>query len=466
MKGILEDERGDLWLSTSDGLSRFNPGMKTFRNYYAADGLPGNEFRFAAASKSSAGEMFFGSSRGLLAFFPERVLDNPSPPPIVLTDLWLFGDRLQVGKDPLKQSISFTRSLTFAPSQNIFSFEFSALSYSDPTRNRYRYILEGLEKQWNERDSTRRFVTYTTLAPGDYVFRVQGSNSLGVWNTAGATVHIRVLGPWWTWWWVRAAFVLLTVMAVIELYRIRVRRVAYQLNLRFEERLAERARIARELHDTLLQSFHGLMFRFQAVRNMLPRRPEEAVQALDIALEQTAQAMAEGRDAIHDLRSSTVVTNELAQAVTALGNEMSHEMSHDSARFNVVVEGAPRDLPPILRDEIYAIAREAVRNAFRHAAARNIEAEIRYGGSLLQLRVRDDGNGIDPGVVAEGRAGHYGVPGMRERARRIGGKLDVWTGTGAGTEIELSIPGSIAYGTSPGRTVLGLFRKKAERTHH
>jgi len=145
---------------------------------------------------------------------------------------------------------------------------------------------------------------------------------------------------------------------------------------------------------------------------------------------------------------------------------MSHEMSHDSARFNVVVEGAPRDLPPILRDEIYAIAREAVRNAFRHAAARNIEAEIRYGGSLLQLRVRDDGNGIDPGVVAEGRAGHYGVPGMRERARRIGGKLDVWTGTGAGTEIELSIPGSIAYGTSPGRTVLGLFRKKAERTHH
>jgi signal transduction histidine kinase len=152
--------------------------------------------------------------------------------------------------------------------------------------------------------------------------------------------------------------------------------------------------------------------------------------------------------------------------LTALGSEMSHEMASqnsalNSARFHVVVEGPPQDLHPILRDEIYAIAREAVRNAFRHAQARNIEADITYSERLLRLRIRDDGKGIDPEIVAEGRAGHYGVSGMRERAKRIGGKLDVWTGTGAGTEIDLSIPGSIAYGPSPGRTVLGLFRKKA-----
>ncbi|MDQ1469856.1 MAG: hypothetical protein QOJ99_1336 [Bryobacterales bacterium] len=257
-------------------------------------------------------------------------------------------------------------------------------------------------------------------------------------------------------------------------YRYRLRQVTVRVKLRYTERLAERTRIARELHDTLLQSLHGLMFCFQAARNMLPRRPEEAIQALDEALKRTEQAITEGRDAIHDLRSSTVVTNELAQAVTALGNEMSHEMSHElssqdsahgCARFLVVVEGQPRDLDPILRDEIYAIAREAVRNAFHHAQARNIEAEIRYSGSLFQLRIRDDGKGIDPRIVAEGRAAHYGVPGMQERARRIGGKLDVWTETGAGTEIQLSIPGSIAYRTSPGRTIPGLFRRKAARTH-
>jgi signal transduction histidine kinase/ligand-binding sensor domain-containing protein len=462
IEGILEDERGNLWLSTSDGLSRFDPRLGTVRNYYAADGLPGNEFRFGAASKSSTGEMFFGASSGLLAFFPTRVTDNTTPPPVVLTDFWLFGDRRRVGKEPLKQSISFIPSLTFAPSQNIFSFEFSALSYLDPTRNRYRYRLEPLEKEWNERDSTRRLVTYTTLAPGDYVFRVQGSNSLGVWNTNGASVQIRVLGPWWTWWWVRVAFMLLTLAAIIALYRFRVRRLADQLNLRLEERVNERTRIARDLHDTLLQSFQGLVFRFQAVRNMLPQRPEEAMQALDGALERTDQAIAEGRDAIQGLRASTVVTNELAQAVRALGNELaSQDSASNSARFHVVVEGPPRDLHPILRDDVYAIAREAVRNAFRHAQAHNIEADITYSGSSFQLRIRDDGKGIDPGIVAEGRAGHYGVQGMRERAKRIGGRLDVWSGDGAGTEIELSIPGSIAYGTSPGRTVLGLFRKKA-----
>jgi len=232
------------------------------------------------------------------------------------------------------------------------------------------------------------------------------------------------------------------------LYRYRLHQIAQEFNARLDARVNERTRIARDLHDTLLQSFHGLMFRFQAARNMLPRRPEEAMQALDGALERTEQAIAEGRDAIHGLRASTVAINELAQAVRALGDELaSRDSTHGAARFHVVVEGPPRDLHPILRDEIYAIAREAVRNAFRHAQAHNIEADIRYSGSLLQLRIRDDGKCIDPEVVAEGRAGHYGVPGMRECAKRIGGKLDVWTGIGAGTEIELSIPGSIAYGT-------------------
>ena len=156
-------------------------------------------------------------------------------------------------------------------------------------------------------------------------------------------------------------------------------------------------------------------------------------------------------------------SRELVQAVTALGSEMSHEMPAYSAGFRVVVKGSPHHLHPILRDEVYAIAREAVRNAFRHAQANDIEVEITYNLGSFRLRVRDDGKGVDPAIVAEGRGGHYGVQGMRERAKRIGGKLEVWTETGAGTEVELSIPGSIAYGTSAGRTVLGLFRKKVAK---
>jgi hypothetical protein len=156
-----------------------------------------------------------------------------------------------------------------------------------------------------------------------------------------------------------------------------------------------------------------------------------------------------GLDVANGLADQSILESPVPGAV--------RRSSRDSARFHVVVQGTPREVHPILRDEVYAIAREAVRNAFRHSQAHNIEADITYSGSSFQLRVRDDVN------VEEGRAGHYGVPGMRERAKRIGGKLDVWTGTGAGTEIELSVPGSIAYGTSPGRSFLGLVRKKAAR---
>src|SRR6266849_11041040 len=171
-------------------------------------------------------------------------------------------------------------------------------------------------------------------------FRVQGSNSLGVWNTTGASVQIRVLGSWWTWWWVRTALIMLTITAMIALFRFRARRLANQLNLRLEERVGERTRIARELHDTLLQSFQGLVFRFQAARNMLPRRPEEAMQALDGAITRAEQAIAEGRNAIQGLRSDPVAHNDLAEVLTAMGQELasSKEANRDSTIFRVTVE--------------------------------------------------------------------------------------------------------------------------------
>jgi signal transduction histidine kinase len=325
-----------------------------------------------------------------------------------------------------------------------------------------RYKLEGYDTDWHSAVGMR-LASYTNLPPRQYRFRVAGRNDDGVWNEAGAMLQFDIAPMFYQTNWFLLLGGLATVFLLWRLYHWRLRFVTARLDLQHAERLSKRERIARELHDTLLQSFHGVMFRFQAARNMLPRRTEEAIEALDEAIERTADAIAEGRDAIHDLRSSTVVTSELAQAVTALGAEMSNEPSSQdsaqgSANFHVVVEGAPRDLHPILRDEVYAIACEAVRNAFRHAQASNIEANIRYNRNSFQLRIRDDGNGIDSEIVAEGRAGHYGVSGMRERAKRIGGKLAVWTRTGAGTEIELSIPGSIAYGTSPGLTALGLFR--------
>jgi len=222
-----------------------------------------------------------------------------------------------------------------------------------------------------------------------------------------------------------------------------------------QERVNERTRLARDLHDTLLQSFHGLMLRLQAVNKLLPEG--KAKKQLEETMERADQAIAEGRNAVYDLRLSTTETNELPEAVNAVGNELS---ANDNAAFDLLVEGEPRELKPIIRDEVYRITREALRNAFKHAHARHIEAEIGYGERLFRLRIRDDGDGIPPDILDRGCPGHYGLSGMRERAKQIGADLTVWSRTGSGTEVELMLPGSIAYGMPVNRSLLRLFRTK------
>ena len=230
------------------------------------------------------------------------------------------------------------------------------------------------------------------------------------------------------------------------------------LELRLEERVSERTRIARELHDTLLQSFQGVLLKFSAVTYQLPDRPEEARQTLEKVIEQARQAVIEGRDAVQGLRSSTVVINDLARAISTFGEELAAGHSGQNCpEFRVQVEGTSRDLAPLVRDEVHRIACEAVRNAFRHAEADRIEVDIHYDKRRLRLRVRDDGKGIDPQVLVEGGLpGHHGLPGLHERAGLVGGKLAIWSEVDSGTEIELSIPGSVAFAKSSyGRRSIG-----------
>jgi signal transduction histidine kinase len=446
--GVLGDAQGNVWVSTIKGLSRFDPRTETFRNYDVFDGLQGNEFSLHCRAKAPDGRLFFAGVNGLSAFYPDKLADNPTPPPVVLTEFELFNKPVKIGaKDsPLRQAIHVATSITLRYEQSVFRFQFAALNYTAPQKNRYAYKLDGFDRDWQYTDATRRFATYTNLDHGDYTFRVKASNNDGVWNEQGVALHVRILPPWWSTLWFRALVLASILLSIWCAYQLRVRRLRREFHAQLDGRVDERMRIARELHDTLLQSFQGLMLRFQVAVDRLP--PGEAKEALEQALERGDQALAEGRDSIHDLRSSAVVTNDLAQAVKALGDELA---SQDSAAFRLVVEGPPRNLHPILRDEIYRIVREAVRNAFRHAQARRIEAEITYGERQFRVRIRDDGRGIDPAVAGEGRAGHYGLPGMRERAKRIGAELRVWSGTGAGTEVELDVPGAIAYGTSLAR---------------
>jgi PAS domain S-box-containing protein len=214
--------------------------------------------------------------------------------------------------------------------------------------------------------------------------------------------------------------------------------------LRLEERVKERTRIARELHDTLLGSFQGLLLKLSAVKCLIPDRPKEAEEQLDRMVEQARNAVTEGRDAVLGLRSSTVIANDLAQAITKFGAGLAGDGG--SPEFSVRAEGRCGDLSPFVRDEVYRIASEALRNAFRHAGAGRIEVEIRYDNREFRLRVRDDGKGIDAKIFNAGmRAGHHGMPGMHERAKLAGGNLKFRSQLDSGTEIELTIPASLAY---------------------
>lgn len=446
---ILEDKRGLLWVGTNNGLSSFDPQSQRFQNFSAADGLPGPDLTgWGACYESPSGEMFFGGFSGATAFYPSRIVNNSFVPRTVFTDFRLSGNPVPIGSgSPLKQSITYTDAITLSHAQNIFSIEFSALSYFNAATNQYRYKLEGLQQQWVEVSGEQRLASYTTLPTGIYTFRVQGATSRGAWSEPGATLRIEILPAWYQTLLFRGVCVLVFLVFLWSIYQLRLKQLERQFNTVLEARVDERTRIARELHDTLLQSFNGLLLRFQAVSNLLPARPDEAKQRIDSAIEQASNAITEGRDAVHELRSGGLMTIDLAQAISNFGKELlSGPTSESFPELRAQVEGTPRKLNPIVRDEAYRIAAEALRNAIRHARARRIEVEIRYDEQHLRIRIRDDGKGIDPGVLGKDHAlGHWGLRGMRERAKLVGGNFEVWSELDFGTEVELSIPAATVY---------------------
>jgi signal transduction histidine kinase len=430
-----------------------------------SDGLQGDEFSQGCYFQGPDGEMFFGGSNGLNAFFPETVRDNPYVPPVVITSFKIFNKPVPIGAHSvLKKAISNVDSLTLPYGDNVFSFEFAALSYANSRKNRYRYMLDPLEPNWNEVSSSQRLAIYTNLDPGGYVFRVQGSNSDGVWNREGVSLPVLITPPWWKTGWFRALCAGVLITLLWAAYQSRLRQLRHEFNMASEARQNERLRVARELHDTLLQSFQASLIGMQAARNMFARRPEKAVESLDDAISAAAGAVAEGRSAIQDLRVQPAGGGDLAQLLTAAGQELAHseEALGNAPVFCVTVEGERQDLAPLLQDEVYRIGRELLRNAFKHAQARRIEVEIRYERRQLRVHVRDDGKGIDPEILkAGGRAGHFGLPGMRERVDRFGGKLEFWSESGAGAEARLTAPGSAAYANSNGGAFSFLRRRKA-----
>jgi signal transduction histidine kinase len=274
--------------------------------------------------------------------------------------------------------------------------------------------------------------------------RVKAANNSGVWNEEGAQLDFSIRPAFYqtTWFRVTCAVVLLGLAWTgFQLWlRMRIRRLHRQFEATLEGRVAERTRIARDLHDTLLQRFHGLLLQFQAASNLLPDRPRESKQVLTSAIDQVAEAITEGRDTVQGLRTSALETSSLEDALRALAEDLANESGH-AASAHVEVQGMPQALHTLVRDETFRIAGEALRNAFRHADAKRIDLEIRYDARQLRVRVRDDGKGIAPEVLRTGeKEGHFGLSGMRERAELVGGKLTIRSGLDTGTEVEFSTP--------------------------
>ena len=453
------------WLYTSCGLVRIAPGeLEAWSGdperrvqitvFGPSDGVmthatPGNYS--PRVSKSIDGRIWFVSTDGAGVIDPGHLVFNKVPPPVHIESI-IADDKPY----PLKPG------MRLPPNVHTLRIEYTALSLVAPEKIHFKYKLEGQNKNWHEVINERQ-VTYTNLGPRNYRFSVIACNNSGVWNETGDTLEFSIAPAWNQTSWFYASCVAAFLAMLWGLYRLRLYQIRREFNAQLDGRVDERLRVARELHDTMLQTFQAALIQMQAARNIFARRPEKTEESLDKAINTAAGAIAEGRSAIQDLRLHPAGGGDLAELITTDGQELarSDEASGNPPMFGVTVEGARRDVAPLIQDEVYRIARELLRNAFRHAQAGRIEVEIRYDSRQFRLHVRDDGKGIDSEVLkAGGRAGHYGLPGMRERANRFGGKLEFWSEAGAGTEAVLTVPAAVAYGGPNGGGRFAFLRRK------
>lgn len=464
VKWVMEDDEHFFWLYTDCGLLRISrqdldawsvDPRKTVHAavFDSADGVRiVSGISVTGPAKSADGKIWFLPGDGVSIIDPRHLPVNKLPPPVHIESI--IADDKPYDLKPGMRLPANVRSLRI---------EFTALSLVAPEKVHFKYKLEGQNKNWHEVINERQ-ATYTNLGPRNYRFRVIASNNSGVWNETGDTLEFSVAPAYYQTTWFYASCVAAFLFILWALYRLRLHQIAREFNAQLDGRVDERMRVARELHDTMLQSFQAALIQMQAARNIFARRPEKTRESLDKAIETAAGAIAEGRSAIQDLRLHPAGGGDLAELLTTASQGMarSEEAPGNPPVFGMTVEGERRDLTPLIQDEVYRIARELLRNAFRHSQAERIEVEIRYESRQLRLHVRDDGKGIEPEILkAGGRAGHYGFPGMRERASRFGGKLEFWSEAGAGTEAVLTVPGAVAYGGSNGRRFSFLRRKKA-----
>jgi ligand-binding sensor domain-containing protein/signal transduction histidine kinase len=434
VQGIVEDDRAGLWLMTGSGilslplaaLDNFPdgaPGNLAFKLYGLTEGL-----RLAGSAnlanpriaKSNDGRLWVCTQDGVAVIDPSRIRGNPVRPPVVIEQLVVDGRPMDT---------SSPAGIEFRGRE--VQVNYTGLSLTVPERVRFRYRLEGLDQNWTEAGA-RRYVAYVNLPPAKYAFHVLACNNEGVWNTTGASLAFEIAPEFYQTKWFVPLCVAAAALLVWGAYWMRVRR----LLSRFQLVAQERARMMRELHDSLLQGFSGVVYQLEAVSRLCESNPEVGKRRLERAIDQAEQSLQEARRAIMSMHLPEFENATLAEALNAAGNRA---VEGSSIAFQLAVKGRVRELPYEMQANMYLVGREAIVNAVNHAGARKISAQLVYSAKCVSLIVQDDGVGFDL-AAAKAKKDHRGVIGMHERAKHIGATLTIESASGQGARIELAAP--------------------------
>lgn len=435
---LVADNEGSLWIGTTNGLARFDPYSQTFRAFTIEDGLQSEEFLTSSCFKSQRGELFFGGVQGFNSFYPIETSASKVPPPVVITTV-------KKNNQVVPGDFSTDAVLQLSFRDDAISFEFAALDYNSTGQNRYTYKLEGFEGDWIEAGE-HRLASYTNLRAGDYIFRVRAANRDGVWNEAGASLAIHITPAVWETGWFRIASVLLLASGVVIGFRYRTRDIRNR-NLALERKIAElskqveeaavaseRNRLARDLHDSVAQSLYSLTLLSEAgIRNFEAGQLAESRNALQRLGEIGQQALQEMRLMVYQLRQPVLEQTTLPEAVE---HRLEAVERRAGLQARLIVHGTPK-LSPVLEQELYYLAQEALNNALKHAGAISVLVQLAETPDGLSLEVRDNGRGFEPSQLSRGG---FGLQSMRERAERLGGDLEIHSTPGGGTRVTFLLP--------------------------
>jgi ligand-binding sensor domain-containing protein/signal transduction histidine kinase len=429
----VDDGRGYLWLGATGGIARVE--KRSFEDvdlhraerlnatsYGKTDGLRSSECNGAgqpAAWRTRDGRLWFATVKGLAVIDPARIPSNPEPPPVLI-------EEVRADDEPLPRALRAALS----PGRRRFEFHYTALSFFSPEKVRFRYKLEGFDREWIDAGA-RRVAYYTNIPPGAYRFRVTASNEDGVWNAEGAAYDVSLRAHFYRTPLFWAACLAGAGVLGLAFYRLRMREVTAQ----FAAVLAERSRIAREIHDTLAQSFVGIGVQLETVAKMQPVSPEVARAHLDRARILVRSSLAEARRSVWALRSQALETADLGGALTEVAQQLSGE-----TEVAVAVSGRRRRLPVEVETNLLRIGQEALANAVRHANAQQVRVELSFGEGRVRLSVRDDGRGFDVDTAGQVACGHFGLAGIRERVHNLGGELSLLSRAGQGAEVVVEVP--------------------------